>query len=364
MATSLGLVGLPNVGKTTLFNALTSAGAPAESYPFCTVEKNVAVVPVPDTRLNHLAELLEPEEVMPTTLQVIDIAGLVKGASTGEGLGNRFLDEIRGVDAVFHVVRCFSSPSIARVEGSTAATSDLELVDTELILSDLEIAQRRLEQTTKRAKANLGGRSEALDLYDRVVRHLDGGALLSSLELESWERQQIAEDRFLTEKPCVIIANVDENDASNDEHALEALRRAAEPREVFAFAAGIEAEISQLDPEDQIAFFRELGLGQSRVPALLSLGFQLLGLITFYTVARNKLHAWRIPTGGSALQAAGLIHSDMAEGFIRSDVFTWNELLELGSLTKLKSAGRIRSEGKEYRIADGDVLFIHFQPKH
>jgi GTP-binding protein YchF len=363
VSTSLGLVGLPNAGKTTLFNALTTAGAPAESYPFCTVEKNVAVVTVPDSRLDQLALVLRPEEVVPTTLQVIDIAGLVRGASTGEGLGNRFLDEIRGVDAILHVVRCFSSPTVARVDGSTDATSDLELVDTELVLSDLEVAQRRLDQTQKKAKAYAGGRSETVDLYDRVVRHLERGALLSSMELVTWEQEHIKDDRFLTAKPCVVIANTDERDTGDTEHLVESLRQAAGPRTVFPIAAGVEAEIGQLEPGDRIDFFRELGLGESRVPALLSLGFQLLGLITFYTVARNKLHAWRIPMGGSALQAAGLIHSDMADGFIRADVFTWEELLQFDSLSALRSAGRIRSEGKEYGIADGDVLFVHFTSK-
>jgi GTP-binding protein YchF len=295
---------------------------------------------------------------------VIDIAGLVKGASLGEGLGNTFLDEIRGVDAVFHIVRCFSSPQIARVAGSTDPPGDLELVDTELILSDLEVAQRRLEHAKKRAKAVAGGRLEIQELYQRVIAHLDGGSLLSSMRLESREEAQIKEDRFLTTKPCIVVANIDETRSDTEEQLLAALTRAAEPRVVFPFAAEVEAEIAQLDPEDRTVFFRELGLGRSSVPDLLSLGFQLQGLHTFYTMARNKLHAWRIPMGGSALDAAGLIHTDMAEGFIRADVFSWTELLELGSLTALKAAGKIRSEGKEYQIADGDVLFVHFTPRH
>ncbi len=361
MATSIGLVGLPNVGKTTVFNALASAAAPAESYPFCTVEKNVAAVAVPDAMLEDLARLLGPEEVVPTTIEVIDIAGLVEGASKGEGLGNKFLEDIRSVDAVFHVVRCFGNPHVAHVAGSSDPVRDLELVDTELVLADLEVAVRRLAQERRKAKSLAGATSSEVHLYEQIKAHLARDKALATMDLSSRDWCMVQGDRFLTAKPSLVVANVDEDVDDISGEALEGLVAVSAPRPVAPFPAGLEAELAPLDAGEKEQFLQELGLEESKIPALLRAGFDLLGLITFYTMARNKLHAWRIRKGSSALEAAGRIHSDMAAGFIRADVFTARDLLAHGTVAELRSAGRLRSEGKDYKICDADVLFIHFR---
>ncbi len=357
MPTSLGLVGLPNAGKTTVFNALTAAGAPAQSYPFCTIERNVAVVPVPDPRLEALAERLWPEEVKPTTIEVIDIAGLVRGAHAGEGLGNRFLDDIRGVDALFHVVRCFEAPSVPRAGGSSSPVEDLRLVDTELMLADLAIAERRFEQLAKKAKAG-GGCPKELEAFRAIVEGLRAGSPLALSELPQEVRAEVASARFLTMKPSIVVANTDEGTMEHE--AWDALVRAAAPRRVIPFAGALEADLAAMAPEDREALRRELGLGESRVEELVRAGFELLGLITFYTVARNKLHAWRIRRGATALEAAALIHSQIAEGFIRADVFRADDLREAGSVAALRMGGKVRSEGRDYEIQDGEVLYVHF----
>jgi len=364
VSTSIGLVGLPNVGKTTVFNALTAAGAPAHNYPFCTIHRNVAAVPVPDARLEALASLLSPEEVKPTTIEVIDIAGLVKGANTGEGLGNRFLDDIRNVDAIFHVVRCFEGLSVARAGGSSGPVADLHLVDTELMLADLEIVARKMEQLAKKAKASSGGTSRELEVFQAVIAQLQAGRAPSMAEFTSQERLMVEQERLLSLKPCVIVANGSEDIIDHQGEDLQALSTAAAPRRVVPFPGGIEADLVGMDADGRALFFREFGLGGSHVPALLREGFDLLGLIAFYTVAHNKLHAWRIRRGRTALDAAGLIHSDIAEGFIRADVCAAEDLIQHGSVAALRSVGRLRSEGRDYEIGDGDVLYVHFQPRH
>ena len=361
MSTSIGLVGLPNVGKTTVFNALTAAGAAAHNYPFCTINRNVATVPVPDDRLDALAVLLTPEEVKPTTVEVIDIAGLVKGAHAGEGLGNRFLDDIRNVDAIFHVVRCFRDSNVARAGGSSSPAADLRLVDTELMLADLETAGKKVEQLAKKAKAAAGGTSRELEVFQTVVACLQAGRPVEMAGHSADERLMVEQERLLTPKPSVIVANCDEDsvDARGDD--LKALLCAAAPRRVVPFPGSIEADLGAMNADERASFYREFGLGGSHVPTLLREGFDLLGLITFYTVARNKLHAWRMRKGRTALDAAGLIHSDIAEGFIRADVFTAEDLMQHGSVATLRSVGRLRSEGRDYKVCDGDVLYVHFQ---
>lgn len=360
VATSLGLVGLPNSGKTTVFNAITGLAAPALSYPFCTIEPNVAVVPVPDPRLDALAKLLEPEEVCPATVQVVDIAGLVEGAHRGEGLGNRFLDEIRGVDAVLHVVRCFRNPTVARAGGSRDPIWDLQLVDTELMLADLEILTRRIEQVSKRARSGDSTASKELEALQWLAARLRQGVMPRVEELGSQERAVLERERFLVTKPCLVVANVDEDGLDPTQEPLRSLVEKAFPRTVFPFPAAVEADLARMEPEDREAFVRELGLGERRTAELVATGFRLLGLITFYTVARQKLHAWRMPRGSTALEAAGRIHSHMALGFVRADVCRVEDLMKHGSMAAVRHAGALRSEGKSYVVQDGDVLYIHF----
>ncbi|MBN1424819.1 redox-regulated ATPase YchF [Candidatus Fermentibacteria bacterium] len=361
MSTSLGLVGLPNAGKTTVFNAITAAGAPALNYPFCTIQRNVAVVPVPEPRLDLLASCLAPDEVKPATIEVIDIAGLVKGAHAGEGLGNRFLDDIRTVDAVLHVVRCFRQPTVVRAGGSADPVADLQLVDTELMLADLEVVQRRLDQHTKKAKAMGGVSSTVVDLFSRIASCLTAGRRISVDELSDEQLSYLEQEPLLTTKPCIVVANCDEDAVDVAAHELQALVREALPRQVIPFPGAVEADLSSIDEAEREEFYHELGLEHSRVPELLRAGFELLGLITFFTVARNKLHAWRIRRGRTALDAAALIHSDIAAGFVRADVFTAHDLVSHGSIGALRSAGKLRSEGREYEVRDGDVLYVHFQ---
>ena len=358
MSTTIGLVGLPNAGKTTLFNALSMVGAPAENYPFCTVDKNVATVVVPDSVLNRLNNLISPEETVGAQIELVDIAGLVKGASHGEGLGNKFLEDIRSVDAIFHIVRCFHANQVAHVEGTLDPVRDLHLVDTELILADLEVVQRRREQEQRKAKGLPGATSEEVELYKKIETALSSETMLCDLNLTELEEQMVRKDRFLTMKPCLIVANTDEN---RESAALTDLENAASNRPVIPFPAQIESELAQLDESDREEFIKELGLETSRVPELIRSGFELLNLITFYTIARNKLRAWRISRGSTALEGAGNIHSDMADGFIRADVFSAPDLIELGSVAALRHTGRLRSEGRDYKISDGDVLFIHFK---
>lgn len=361
MPISLGLVGLPNAGKTTVFNAITAAGAPALNYPFCTIQRNVAVVAVPEPRLGVLEACLAPEEVKPATLEVIDIAGLVKGAHAGEGLGNRFLEDIRGVDAILHVVRCFRHPAVARAGGSAGPVLDLQLVDTELMLADLEVVQRRLDQHTKKAKALAGGISPEAELFARIASRLETGAPVPVEELTGEQRELLDQERLLTTKPCIVVANCDEGAVEGHDEDIEALARESRPRKVLRFPGAVEADLASMDAEERAAFYRELGLGRSRVPDLIRAGFELLGMLTFFTVARNKLHAWRIRRGQTALDAAALIHSDIAAGFIRADVFTADDLASQGSIGALRSAGKLRSEGRDYQVCDGDVLYVHFQ---
>ena len=361
VSTTIGLVGLPNAGKTTLFNALSTADAPAASYPFCTVDKNVASVLVPDPILDTLNRLLSPEEVVGAHIEIVDIAGLVKGASHGEGLGNKFLDDIRSVDAIFHVVRCFIATHVAHVEGALDPARDIGLVDTELAMADLEVAQRRLGEERRKAKGLPGATSIEVELYSKLESALSSGTMIRDLNLSDIETRNIQPDRFLTAKPHIIVANTDENGISNAANIGEELENVALNRPLILFPAQIETELAQLDETDRSEFIEELGLSRSNVPELIRSGFELLNLITFYTIARNKLRAWRISRGSTAVEGAANIHSDMADGFIRADVFTASDLIELGSVAALRDAGRLRSEGRDYKITDGDVLFIHFK---
>jgi len=361
MAMSVGIAGLPNVGKSTLLNAISQAHAEASNYPFCTIEKNVGVAVVPDPDLKRLEEILSPEETVPTTIRFVDIAGLVEGASKGEGLGNKFLGHIRDVDAILHVVRCFEDENIVHATGAPDPVRDVEIVETELLLADLETAQRAADKWKKRLRTGKGGGQEEHAVFAGAVESLGQGTPIGRMQLSDEQRRLFAEARFLTAKPHLYLANTDENDPSGSCPLVEALRQAKGAENVLPVSVEIEEEISELPPDEQGEFLRGLGLEETALNLVVRACYRLLDLITFYTVANNKLSAWQLHRGGTTAQAAGRIHSDMERGFIRAEVLALRDLLEHGSHQALHDKGLIHVVGREHVVDDKDVLFIHFK---
>ena len=366
MAINIGIVGLPNVGKSTLFNALSAAGAEAANFPFCTIEPNVGVVPVPDPRLEKLAAVHASRSVIPTSLEFVDIAGLVRGASAGEGLGNKFLSHIRQVHAVAHVVRCFEDENIAHVEGSVDPLRDVETIETELALADLESVERRIEKMARQAKAP-GKPGEAaraeLEILEPLKVHLGEGRAARTFEREG-AAEVMRELFLLTAKPMMYVANVAEEDAASPEEVPFVRRLWAHAESVGApvlvISAAIEAELSQLPEEERAEYLESMGLEEPGLHKVIRAGYELLGLITFFTAGEKETRAWTVRRGATAPEAAGVIHTDFQRGFIKAEVCRWEDLVELGSEAAVKQAGKLRIEGKDYVVQDGDVIHFRF----
>lgn len=361
MGFTCGLVGLPNVGKSTIFNALTALQVPASNYPFCTIEPNIGIVPLKDERLDTIGRIIGSAKITPTTLEFVDIAGLVQGASKGEGLGNQFLNHIQGVDAIAHVVRCFEDENVAHVRPQLDPIADVEVVMTELILKDLEIVERKLARLNTAMKSGDQKLKEQRQFFLEIQQKLSQGIPLKQLPLTSETREMVSELNLLTLKPAIFIANVGEENMDDNRYAIRLQEYARQTNEPCVIVYGkIQEEISQLDPNSQQEFLQEWGLDELSLNQIVRAGYQVLNLITFFTANKNEAHAWTIPRGTLVQKAAGKIHSDFEKGFIKAEVIKYADLIKHGSEAKLKEHGLIAIHGKDYVVADGDLILFRF----
>lgn len=361
MGIKCGIVGLPNVGKSTLFNCLTKAGVDASNYPFCTIEPNVGIVPVPDPRLQKLAVIVKPERILPTTMEFVDIAGIVKGASEGEGLGNKFLANIRETDAIAHVVRCFENTDVVHVAGKISPLDDIEVINTELALADLETVQKAIQRLQKQVKSGDKAAVAEVATLERVREQLNKGLPARALTFTKEEKERLKQVQLLTFKPTLYIANVAEDGFTNNPFLDQVKAHAAkENAQVVSVCAAIEAEIAELDDAEKAGFLKELGLEEPGLDRVIHAGYRLLGLETYFTAGVKEVRAWTIPVGTAAPQAAGVIHTDFEKGFIRAEVISYNDYIQYKGEQGAKDAGKWRLEGKEYIVQDGDVMHFRF----